>query len=286
MAREPFLINPIRRFRRNAMELDPYSGEIEDVPISYEHGKMRKKYMKKKHKIRKIGSATKMLRSLKKRKKLSLSKFVAKPVRKVIRSVRHLGKSGSKHVVRAINKSGHWFTSPKARMVTRNLMLNPFGESLMLVGSNPKRRKGGKSMKRRMKHNPIAIVKQVTDMAQPIGLGILAMAAPERVANFIDSTGGYMNVGARLGVIVGGKYVVQAVAGPKNADVWLLFGLAKFAKDLADRYLLNPLLSMLPTATSDVKGIMAPVFPGSRTLNAPVRPLVRRMSGNLYNPNA
>lgn len=306
MASEPFLINPMRRLRRNAMELDPYSGEFESVPLSYEYGGTGGK-MKKRHKRSKS----------KKRSRLSLSKFVDKSARKhskkrrkmkrhgmrksmlksrAIRSVKRLGRSGSKHVVRAISRGGHWFTSPKARMVRPNLRLNPFSESLMLVGSNPKRRKGGKSMARRMRRNPLAVVKQVTDMAQPIGVGILAMALPERIANYIDPLGGYMNLGARLGVIVGGNFAVKAITNStKNAELWLLFGIAKLAKDLADKYIFNPLVSMvvptsIPANMPGVAGLSAPIFPnGNRMLSsgvsAPVRPL-RNFKGNLYNINA
>jgi len=299
MAREPFLINP--------MELDPYSGKFESSPMSYEYGdiggRMKKRKKSKKSKKIYIGKKRRQMsmhRLLLKQDRLR--KFVAKPVRKkklskakkaTLRSkAKRSIREGSKHHILALQRRGHLFTSPRARLVRKGLRLNPFSESLMLVGSNPKRRKGGKSMARRMKRNPLALVKQVTDMAQPIGVGILAMSLPERIANFVDGTpGSYMNLGAKLGVVIGGNFAVKAFAGSRNAEVWLMFGLAKIAKELVDRYVFNPLMSMVaPTAPliSGTAGISAPIFPNSRALSgsieAPVRPL-RNFKGNLYNIN-
>ncbi len=265
--REPFLINP--------MELDPYSGEFESVPMSYEYGKSR------------------VRGKMKKRRKLKVKKVTRKSMLRgrAKRSIRE----GSRHHILALQRHGHLFTSPRARLVRKGLRLNPLSESLMLVGSNPKRRKGGKSMaRRRMRHNPMAVVKQVTDMAPSIATGVLAMVIPERVANFVDPLGGYTNIGARLGIIVGGNFAVKAIAGPNNAELWLLFGLAKLAKDLADKYVFNPLASMIvstgiPANMPGVAGLSAPIFPNNRTLSAsigaPVRPL-RNFKGNLYNINA
>lgn len=188
---------------------------------------------------------------------------------------------GKKHRPVAYSRSGHWFTSSKAKIVRPGIRLNPFAGGLMSV--NPRRRH-----RRHHRHNPE--LAGVTNLGgfnwmsgiQPAVIMGGSILAGGLVPAFLQAKG-YMTIdatwkkyGVQVGAGVVGVMALKAMKKPDWARYWGLGALVTVAVDLLAMYALPSIQSAImpapvatvPAATAgfgafprEVRGVGA--FPGS-----------------------
>jgi hypothetical protein len=122
------------------------------------------------------------------------------------------------------SKDHRMFTSPAAKIVKKGMKVNPFGEELMMIGANPRRRVGGimahrKHRKHRrnpmhkfgriFKHNPI-MGKGVLTLILAGGVAAIAsrmIPTMPGVSSFVGAST-WKKYAAQAAVLVGGSYIV------------------------------------------------------------------------------
>ena len=153
---------------------------------------------------------------------------------------RGFAKRHKRKLVSAYRFGGAWRTSPFARRpIKPGIRINPFGEELMVVGANPRRRKrrkysrnpkrrggymarrrhrsGGK--RKRFKSNPMGSLKSLLPMALAGTGGALAA---KMVPRMLGMTTAWSVYGTQAAVVVGGGYALDKYVGKNVADGWII----------------------------------------------------------------
>lgn len=142
-------------------------------------------------------------------------------------SRKHRGAKGTKHrPVVYTDSAGHWTTPLSARVAMGGRRLNPFGESLMLVGANPRRR-NKMARRHRRKHNPARRrrnpVAQLTHIIPALIAGGAGIVAVNKGSQMLGMTqGSIMDYGAKLAIVVGGGYVADKYISKQASDGWVI----------------------------------------------------------------
>lgn len=164
---------------------------------------------------------------------------------------RGFGKRHKRHTIAAYKLRGHLFTSPFARKVKplvrlnpRRYRRNPFGEELMVVGANPRRRKRSYSLNprrrrymrrrhrkssKRMRSNPIASMKTLLPMIATGTLGALITKAAPKLLGMTSPWAAY---GTQAAVVLGGGWAADKWVGRSLSDAWIIGGAALVLSDV------------------------------------------------------
>lgn len=139
-------------------------------------------------------------------------------------------KTHKRHIVAAYKLAGgRLFTSPFARTVKPLVRLNPFsrrysnpfGEELMMVGANPRRRHT--MAKRRQRGNPITNIRSLLPM---IAGGTVGALATRIVPNMLNLTNAWTLYAAQAAIVLGGGLVTGKFVGKAVSDGWVVGGAA------------------------------------------------------------
>ena len=158
---------------------------------------------------------------------------------------RRRAKLGRRHAIPVYIRKGVARTGPRRHKfgIKRNFRVNPFrrnpfGEELMVIGSNPhrrrrrkrkystnpKRKRGYKAMargRRRFSRNPLSSVAHLMPM---IAAGTAGALATKMVPRVIGITGTWAVYGTQAVVIVGGGYLADKFMGKSISDGWIIGG--------------------------------------------------------------
>ena len=153
--------------------------------------------------------------------------------------------SGRRHVIPVYLRKGVARTGPRKHKygIKRNFRVNPFrrnpfGEELMVIGSNPvrrrrrkrkysanpKRKRGYRAMargRRRFSRNPLSSVAHLMPM---IAAGTAGALATKMVPRVIGVTNTWAVYGTQAVVIVGGGYLADKFMGRSISDGWIIGG--------------------------------------------------------------
>lgn len=161
-----------------------------------------------------------------------------KPRRRIKR--RGYATKRKRHMVTAYSHRGHLYTSPFAKKVWANHRLNPyrrnpFGEELMVMGANPRRRRKSRKRKyssnprrrymargrKRFSHNPIS---SVTHLMPMIAAGTAGALATKMIPRVIGVTSPMATYGTQAVVVLGGGYLADKFMGKSVSDGWIVGG--------------------------------------------------------------
>lgn len=163
---------------------------------------------------------------------------------KVTTRRRRRAKLGRRHVIPVYLRKGVARTGPRRHKfgIKRNFRVNPFrrnpfGEELMVIGSNPvrrrrkrkysanpKRKRGYKSMargRRRFSRNPISSIGHLMPM---IAAGTAGALATKMLPRVIGVTNTWAVYGTQAVVVVGGGYLADKFMGKSVSDGWIIGG--------------------------------------------------------------
>lgn len=158
---------------------------------------------------------------------------------------RRRARLGRRHVIPVYLRKGVARTGPRRHKfgIKRNFRVNPFrrnpfGEELMVIGSNPvrrrrkrkysanpKRKRGYKSMARRgrkrFSRNPISSIGHLMPM---IAAGTAGALATKMLPRVIGVTNTWAVYGTQAVVVVGGGYLADKFMGKAVSDGWIIGG--------------------------------------------------------------
>jgi len=195
-----------------------------------------------------------------------------------IPSAKSLGEEGTRHRPVAYSHKGHWFTSPSSKVAMpghklnpfrrrRKMRSNPFGEEVMLVGLNPKKRRDDMALfgrhkrynpfkrhrrnpHKRYRRNPMS---SVTSMLPMVAGGAAGAVAVKWVPSLFGFTTGLMYYGAQVAAIVAGGYAADKFISKNVSDGWIVGGGAILITEL-----LSGVLAPLGLAGMDAFPVMGP----------------------------
>ena len=170
-----------------------------------------------------------------------------------------------------------WSRSATSRSRAAGVKINPFGEEVMIVGANP-RRKRRTSVKRRRrlsanapkrarrrrthKRNPMvaksrrrrsyrrnpaaASVGSISlmnpmSLIMPAAIGIGAKMAAERLPAMVNMTAPLPKFGVQMAVAFGGGMLLSKAVGKQNAQIWTLFAAVEAISGLLQTYVFKGL---------------------------------------------
>ena len=169
-----------------------------------------------------------------------------------------LSKSRQSHI--RVNPFGRFSSLRRNRPMLssrkRSFNTNPFGEEVMIVGANPKRRKINRKSRSKMRHNPLfglsglnprrrrfgsifktnpkkrrsirrnpvnvgAIAGNVTSALPLVATGVVGAVAANTAPKLLKTTG-YMSYGVQAAVIAGGSFVVGKYFGKEHGKALII----------------------------------------------------------------
>ncbi|MBT9168125.1 MAG: hypothetical protein DDT19_01470 [Syntrophomonadaceae bacterium] len=145
---------------------------------------------------------------------------------------------------------------------------NPFGEEVMIVGANPRRKArkrikvnpvrkhslltmGKEVVRHRRRRNPVVslgdsinINKPMT-LLYPVAVGVAARMATERIPRMLRITAPITRIGIQLAVGIGGGMLLNRFIGNTNAAVWAIVSGATILTDVVNRFVFRTALGYI-----------------------------------------
>jgi len=154
-----------------------------------------------------------------------------------------IGREGSKHRPVVVTRGGKWVTSRKGRLTRPGVRVNPFGEELMLMGANPRRKRI-----RRYRRNP-AILRGLprlggVDLGNVIPLAITggaSVVATSVAPGMARVSSKYARYGVQAAVGIGGAVVLNRTLKGQHGTIWAVTSFAMIVSDVLQQHVLGRL---------------------------------------------